>query len=98
MRELTNRHDPADTAIAMATSFRFDRSVVLLHCGVVESERRKGIGTALTEARLSAAFDEGTTSAVLSPSPDGYELHSQLGFELDRCLPDRWFYVPERER
>lgn len=80
--------------IAMATSFRFAEVVTLMHCGVVESERRRGIATALTAARLSAALDDGATSAVLSPSPDGYQLHRQLGFHLSPTLPNRWFYLP----
>lgn len=83
--------------IAMATSFRFADVVILMHCGVVQSERRRGIATALTAARLSAALDDGATRAVLSPSPDGYHLHSQLAFEVGAVPPNRWFYLPVPE-
>lgn len=88
----------AGHVIAMATSFRFDQSVVLMHCGVIEPERRRGVASALTAARLGAALDDGATSAVLSPSPDGFELHRQLGFRLEPLPPNRWFYLPERCR
>lgn len=84
----------AGHVIAMATSFRFDQSVVLMHCGVIEPERRRGVASALTAARMGAAFDDGATNAVLSPSPDGFELHRQLGFRLEPLPPNRWFYLP----
>lgn len=80
--------------IAMATSFLFADVVTLMHCGVVESERRRGVATALTAARLGAALDDGATKAVLSPSPDGYRLHRQLGFEVSAMPSNRWFYLP----
>lgn len=77
----------------MATSFRFDHVVVLSQCGVLPGHRRRGIATALTAARLTAAIAQGATTAVLSPSPDGYELHHHLGFDLVRSHPDRWFHL-----
>jgi hypothetical protein len=80
-------------AIAMATSFRYDRTVVLVHCGVDPAHRRRGVATALTSARLAAAISSGATTAVLSPSPDGYELHSRLGFDRVATHPDRWFHI-----
>jgi GNAT superfamily N-acetyltransferase len=80
--------------IAMATSFRFMDVVTLMHCGVVESERRRGVATALTAVRLNAALDDGAEHAVLSPSPDGYQLHRRLGFRLSPTPPNRWFYLP----
>ena len=79
--------------VAMATSFLHDETVVLLHCGVDPAHRRRGVATALTDARLRAAVSSGATTAVLSPSPDGYELHSQLGFECVPAHPDRWFHI-----
>lgn len=82
------------TAVGMATSFTFDDVVVLQHCGVVPTHRRRGIATALTGARLEAASEDCARLAVLSPSPDGFELHSRLGFHLVPARPDRWFYFP----
>jgi GNAT superfamily N-acetyltransferase len=80
--------------VGMATSFRFCDTVVLAHCCVAEDQRRRGIGTALTSARLEAAYRSAARLAVLSPSPDGYELHRSLGFTLVDSPQDRWFYLP----
>ena len=77
----------------MATSFLYDETVVLLHCGVDPAHRRRGVATALTDARLRAAISSGATTAVLSPSPDGYELHNQLGFDCVPACPDRWLHI-----
>lgn len=80
--------------VAMATSFRFGDAVELAHCGVLTSERRKGIATSLTAVRLSSAIEDGATQAVLSPSPDGYELHRTLGFETTSVPGNRLFCLP----
>jgi hypothetical protein len=80
-------------AVAMATSFRFGDVVALASCGVQPAHRRRGVARALTGARLRAAITDGATSAVLSPSHDGYLLHRQLGFELVPVLADRWFHI-----
>lgn len=79
--------------VGMATSFTFDDVVVLQRCGVVPEQRRNGIGSALTKARLDAARAANKRFVVTSPSPDGYELHAKSGFELVPCLPNRWFYL-----
>lgn len=83
-----------EVVIGMATSFRFDEIVELAHCGVLASERRKGVATALTAVRLSSAMQDGAIHAVLSPSPDGHRLHQTLGFESTPVPRDRWFYLP----
>lgn len=83
--------------VAMATSFRFRDIVELAHCGVLAPERRKGIATALTAVRLTSAFEDGASQAVLSPSPDGYELHRTLGFQTTRVSKSRLFYLPTQE-
>lgn len=93
----TVRHWTAERAgsiVGMASSFRFDDIVALTGCGVRAPFRRRGIATALTGCRLRAAFADGARSAILSPSPDGYELHRHLGFTLVPLPPDRWFYLP----
>lgn len=78
--------------VAMATSFRVGDVVILQRCGVDALHRRRGVATALTAAWLPAAIADGATAAVLSPSPDGYELHRHLGFSLVRSHHDRWFH------
>jgi GNAT superfamily N-acetyltransferase len=80
--------------VGAATSFRFDDTVLLVHCCVVTRRRRQGIGTALTRVRLAAAAREGAVQAVLFPSPDGYHLHHSLGFDLAPVHPNRCFYLP----
>jgi GNAT superfamily N-acetyltransferase len=79
--------------VGAATSFRFDDTVLLVHCCVAERRRRQGIGTALTRVRLAAAAREGAVQAVLFPSPDGYHLHHSLGFDLAPVHPNRCFYL-----
>lgn len=91
VRHWTARHQGA--AVGAATSFQFGDAVLLVHACVAAPLRRQGIGTALTQARLAAAVNQGTVQAVLSPSPDGYHLHQSLGFELAPVHPNRWFYL-----
>jgi GNAT superfamily N-acetyltransferase len=67
--------------------------VVLVRCCVLPAHRRRGIGAALTRARLAAALTQGAHQAVLSPSPDGARLHESQGFALVPAPPDRWFYL-----
>lgn len=61
---------------------------------VVHPHRRRGIGTALTRARLRAAAADGARRVHLSPSPDGAALHGALGLTARPTPPDRWFYSP----
>jgi GNAT superfamily N-acetyltransferase len=91
VRHWVARHDGA--AVGAATSFRFGDTIALVKCCVALPFRRRGIGTALTRARLAAAQRDGAVRAVVSPSPDGYQLHRFLGFELAPVPPDRWFYL-----
>jgi GNAT superfamily N-acetyltransferase len=91
VRHWVARYDGA--AVGAASSFRFGDTVALVRCCVALPVRRRGIGTALTRARLAAAHRDGAVQAVVSPSPDGYQLHRSLGFELAPVPPDRWFYL-----
>jgi GNAT superfamily N-acetyltransferase len=78
--------------VGAATSFLFGDTVMLVKCCVARRFRRRGIGTALTRTRLAAAYRDGASQAVLSPSPDGYQLHRSLRFTLVPLPPNRWFY------
>lgn len=84
--------------VGAATSFVFGDTVLLVRCLVVPESRRRGVGTALTRARLAAAAHDGARSAVLSPSPDGYQLHHALGFDLRSTPRNRWFYLDRSHR
>ena len=84
------------TPVGMASSFLVGDTVVLERCGVAATHRRHGIATALTDARLVAAVLAGARRAVLSPSPDGYELHRHLGFTLAPSHANRWFHIDPR--
>jgi len=79
--------------VGAATSFVIGDTVLLVRCLVVPEFRRRGVGTALTRARLAAAAHDGARRAVLSPSPDGYHLHLALGFDLVASPRNRWFYL-----
>ncbi|GIE28424.1 hypothetical protein Ait01nite_014690 [Actinoplanes italicus] len=91
IRHWTARHQ--GVAVGAATSFQFGDAVLLVHCCVAAPWRRRGIGAALTRVRLAAAAGRGAVQAVLFPSPDGYQLHHSLGFELAPVRPDRCFYL-----
>ncbi|XVU28010.1 GNAT family N-acetyltransferase [Actinoplanes sp. CA-054009] len=86
------------TPVGAATSFQFDDAVLLVHSCVAADQRRRGIGTALTRTRLTAAAGRGAAQAVLFPTPDGYNLHHSLGFELTPVHPDRCFYLQPSPR
>jgi GNAT superfamily N-acetyltransferase len=48
--------------------------------GVTENERRRGIGTALTQAALELARAAGCALATLNATPEGELLYRELGF------------------
>ncbi|MGN6797420.1 MAG: GNAT family N-acetyltransferase [Gaiellaceae bacterium] len=84
-----------DRPVAMASAFYTDELVYLTDLGVLDDERRRGIGRALAMTRLRDARDRGCSTAVLGASPDGAMLYRALGFETRRQPPDRWFYLPQ---
>jgi hypothetical protein len=90
VRHWVAQHD--GNSVGAATSFLFSDTVMLVKCCVARRFRRRGIGTALSRTRLAAAYQESAGQAVLSPSPDGYQLHRSLGFALAPLPPNRWFY------
>jgi GNAT superfamily N-acetyltransferase len=79
--------------VGAATSFRFGTGVALVRCCVRKAARRRGIGTALSRARLEGAVSDGATHAVVAPSADGFRLHRSLGFVAVRVPPDRLFHL-----
>ena len=79
--------------VGAATSFVFVDTVLLAYCCVSATWRRHGVGTALTRVRLAAAVNQGAVQGVLFPSPDGYQLHRTLGFDLMPVHPNRCFYL-----
>jgi GNAT superfamily N-acetyltransferase len=83
-----------EAPVAFATAFYADDAVLLDNLGVLETEQRAGIGTALAGARLREALERGCRHAVLAPSPEGAHLYRTLGFELSPTPAGRWFYLP----
>ncbi len=86
------RHRPGWTRILFARRQDAVLGKVVLHvqpdgavaglyeCGVVEPERRRGIGAALTTAALRAAQEMGALLAVLNATPMGERLYARVGF------------------
>lgn len=76
-------------------SLHLDGGVVdLVDLAVLESHRRRGIGSTLVQARLADAMERGATAVVSAPSPDGWLLQRALGFVSVPVRPDRCFYLP----
>jgi GNAT superfamily N-acetyltransferase len=81
-------------AVAFASAFYGESTVLLTQVVVVDALQRRGIGSALAYTRLREAKERGCELAVLAPAPDGVPFYTALGFELHRSPPDRWFYLP----
>ena len=84
----------SDNPVGMASAFLAGDIVQLTAVGVLDHERRRGIGRSLALTRLRAARDRGCKVAVLAASPDGASLYKTLGFETHAQPDDRWFYLP----
>ena len=63
--------------------------------GVVESERRRGIGRALTIAALRLAGSQGCGTATLNATPEGELLYGTLGFRLVGVAQTWWLDLPQ---
>ena len=83
-----------DVPVGMASAFLGGDNVLLTAVGVLERERRRGIGRSLVLTRLRAARERGCKVAVLAASPDGARLYKTLGFQTHPQPGDRWFYLP----
>ena len=80
--------------VGFATSHLEDGVVDLCNLAVLDSHRRRGIGSSLVRARLADAQAHGVRTAVSAPSPDGWRLQKALGFVSVPVRPDRCFYLP----
>lgn len=81
--------------IGMASAFWNGAGIVeLCNLGVVASEQRRGVATALASARIRAARQLGGWVVVAELSPDGWELYRRAGFISVPVRPERWFYLP----
>jgi ankyrin repeat protein/GNAT superfamily N-acetyltransferase len=78
--------------VGIAGAIAAGETLYLQHLVVLESERGRGVGRALTAARLRAA--PGCRRAVLDPAPEAIAFHRRLGFELRPALRDRVYYLP----
>ena len=57
-----------------------DRVAGIYSMGVVPKVQGRGIGIALTQAALRAAWDHGCEATVLNATPDGERVYSRAGF------------------
>jgi GNAT superfamily N-acetyltransferase len=83
--------------VGIAGAIPVGDTLFLQYLAVLEAERGRGIGRALTAARLRDA-PPGCCRAVLDPTPDSIPFHRRLGFELRAALRDRVYYLPLRRR
>jgi GNAT superfamily N-acetyltransferase len=83
-----------DIPVGMASVFLAGETALLTAVGVLDHERRKGVGRALALTRLRSARERGCSMAVLAASPEGARLYKTLGFETHAQPEDRWFYLP----
>ncbi len=82
----------AGRPVGMAADFADGGLLELTDLAVLPGERRRGVGTALTAARLAARPD--ARLVVTAPSHDGWALHHALGLQAVRVAPDRAVYLP----
>ena len=87
---LLARRDGEPVGIAGAVAV--GETLYLQYLEVLETARRRGIGRALTAARLRAS--PGCRRAVLDPAPNAIAFHRRLGFALQPALRDRVYYLP----
>jgi GNAT superfamily N-acetyltransferase len=82
-------------AVGMGTMFMATPHIVeLCNLAVIVSERRRGIGTALASARITAAHTRGARVVVSALSPDGWQLYRTIGFVSVPVTPNRRFFLP----
>jgi GNAT superfamily N-acetyltransferase len=81
----------AGTIAAAALAYDQGADCGIYNVGTVEPARRRGFGTAVTLAQLSAAQDRGCQTASLQSTPMAERIYGSLGFrDLGRILE----YVP----
>ena len=99
--ELVLGHDAAlrnwlavvvDVPVGFASSYVADGVADLCNLGVLASQRRYGIGRAMTAARIADAAKTATT-VVSAPSHDGWLLQRSLGFRNVPVVADTCFYL-----
>lgn len=81
------------TPVGMVSAFYRGDRIDLENVGVVEPERRRGLGRTLTLTPVYAAPARARW-VVLGPTPEGAPLYRSMGFTTARCLPDREFFLP----
>ena len=80
-------------AVGCATAFFAGETALLENLAVVPSERRRGIGTALTMLWVREARRLGCRLAVLGPTPDARPFYERLNFTLTGSPRRRWWYL-----
>ena len=86
---------PVGHALVNVTTGRLGVSGIY-DVGVAESERRRGIGSALIVAALQLAGAQGCAAATLNATPEGELLFSALGFQSVGVAQTWWLDLAER--
>ena len=68
--------------VGAGAAYLFGETAVVGWITVLESHRRRGIGTRITAALTDAAFDEGATVVALQASPMGAPVYERMGFQV----------------
>jgi ribosomal protein S18 acetylase RimI-like enzyme len=83
-----------DQPVGFASSHLDVNVIDLCNLGVAASYRRRGIGRALTAARLADAAARGATTVVSAPGREGWRIQQALGFRRVPVIADTCFYLP----
>jgi GNAT superfamily N-acetyltransferase len=80
--------------VASAVAFTIGTTVFGVHLHVARHHRRRGLARALVRHAGAVARDEGCTDAIVSPTAATIPFYERLGFTLETCAPDVWYYLP----
>jgi hypothetical protein len=74
-------------SVATAIAFDYDRDCAIFNMSTLQSERRRGLGTALAARHVHDALERGCSTASLQSTPMAERVYAAVGFrELGRFL------------
>jgi GNAT superfamily N-acetyltransferase len=80
--------------VASAVTFTTGTIVFGVHANVARQHRRTGLARALLRHAGAVARDQCCTHAIVSPTAATVPFYERLGFTLENCAPDVWYYLP----
>jgi ribosomal protein S18 acetylase RimI-like enzyme len=80
--------------VASGTAYLSGPTAGVYNIAVLEEDRGRGIGYAVTATLLDLAADAGARHAVLHSSADGFGVYERLGF-VEVCETPQYLWLPE---